>query len=111
MLLVYGTISVNDVMDPMVNICYTIMASPCYDPSKDINYSTTSAESNIASCAVEDGTFAEETTGAMKLALLVEKVPCTMLLLGWKISWSGILTSIAAVLLTQALGAVGLGGG
>ena len=111
MLLVYGTIRVNDMMDPIANICYTIMASPTYDGSKVVNYSTTSEDSNIARCAVEDGTFAEETTGAMKLALLVEKVPCTMLLLGWKISWSGILTSIAAVLVTQALGAVGLGGG
>jgi len=30
-------------------------------------------------------------------------------LLGWKVSWGTILTSIAAILLTQSLGAVGLG--
>jgi hypothetical protein len=45
----------------------------------------------------------------MKLALLVKEMPCTILLLGWKVSWKDVLATSAAVVLTQGLGAVGLG--
>jgi len=110
-LIVYGTIGVNDAMDPIVNLCYTIMASPSYDPSVDSDYFTASAESTLFNCPDhDDGEFAEQTAGAMKLALLIEKTPCVVLLLGWRISMSSVVTSIAAILLSQALGAVGLGG-
>ena len=109
MLLIYGTLSVNDTMEPIVNRCYTIMVSPNHVVSEDAQHSRTSVNNSPTNHGDQRETFAEQTTGAMKLALLVEKMPCTILLLGWKVSWGTILTSIAAILLTQSLGAVGLG--
>lgn len=106
LLLVYGTISVNDVMDPIVNTCYTIMACP----SRILSVDAQALEEGSGSSDDQLKSFQDQSTGAMKLALLVKEMPCTLLLFGWKVSWTAVLTTVAAVLFSQGLGAVGLGG-
>lgn len=96
----------NDVMDPIANTCYTIMASP-----KRISSMHAQTLENISNSSDDQlKSFQDQSTGAMKLALLVKEMPCTLLLLGWKVSWTAVLTTVAAVLFSQGLGAVGLGG-
>jgi len=101
-LLVYGTIRVNDLVEPMAKVCYTLMSSPTHvPPPRSSNRTRRLAE--VPNRADSRETFAEQTTVAMKLAVLVKEMPCTILLLGWKVSWKDVLATSAAVVVTQGL--------
>jgi hypothetical protein len=103
-LLVYGTIRVNDMMEPIINMCYVIMACPNRPSPMQAQF----LEDGLISSDDHHKSSEDQSSGAMKLALLVKKMPCTLLLFGWKVSWSAVLTTIAAVLFSQGIGAVGL---
>jgi hypothetical protein len=109
-LLTFAAVAANGSMAPIANVCYIIMAAPKRDPTERVPRATRSSQQDGTTLVFDQHeTYADQSTGAMKLALLVEKMPCTLLLLGWKISWSAVLACTAAALLSQALGAVGLG--
>ena len=104
LLVIFATVYANNATDPIALACYTTMANPSQERTG------VSLENDALLSEHDNAELAEQSTGAMKLAQLVEKLPCNILLFGQKFTWNLVVASITAVILSQVLGVVGLGG-